>query len=293
MELVANARPALVFVWPQTAKSRSWSTFPNWNGSAIVVANDLKMSGPSGEVPLPTTLSELLQRCPRILLVGAVRKQALPEDHKMLDVIELTPIDRDELRDFAHQIASAESANIGKRVDFEDVMDRYNGYPASLVAGVNAMRDIYRQLEPGPCTTLQAARLLWEIGLRTLTTDRIWEVAELLQGAQFSVSQRTHILAKLERQGFITLRENHQAWFEIYEAYLEQVLELPREHSMLEAAVFTLWSEHADGDAFVERGNTFNDPASLKFQLNPQQALDKAVAAYQEALRFYSPERAP
>lgn len=293
MELISNTWSSLVFIWPGTLESRSWSNIPKWKGPAIIVADNVVLSQKKGEIPLSANLQEFLVQCQNTILIGTIRKSLLPEEHKMLEIVELRKIGQEKLWNFAVALAKIETKKTNENVDAENIISRYNGYPASLVAGLDAMRETYRGLTLESRSMLQASRTLWEMGIRTLTTERVWEVTDLLNGIDIVKSCQNDIINVLLNHGFISFRKNEPQSIEIYEGYLDQVIDLPNDYAKIEKDVISLWCSRGDATAFIERGNSLSNTRSFKYQTNPQDALQLGISAYEEALRFRTPERAP
>jgi len=293
MELIAALRPALVLVWPRGGETSSWQRLPTWRIQAIIIADNLGRAASGGDVPLPASLVQLLQQCPRLLLVGTIRKDMLTKDLRGLEAVELIEMDKAHLQVLANEVAKAESISRGHQVDASEILHRYNGHPAGLVVGLDAMREIYNKLEPGPRAFLQAARLLWLMGVRSLTLERLWESVELINRMGRLPGVRQELLERLTDPGLITQHENGQARVEIYESYLDQVIDSPYEQPRLEKRILALWRKRGDAQAFVEHGDVLTDEYSLSYQQDPQNALRLGISAYREALHHYTPECAP
>jgi tetratricopeptide (TPR) repeat protein len=297
MELIFSLHPSIVLVWPRGIETKSLTTFNKWRDSAIVFADNLTLSQTGGDIPLPATLLRLLQDCPHLLLVGTIRKEYLPEDHRGLEAIELSSgdvlPDQPPMQALAEELAVVETANRKILIEKEEILRRYNGHPAGLVAGLNAMRELYEELEAEPRSVLQAARLIWEMGIRELTNERVWEAASLIGGTEFASTKQQMLVKQLIREGFISLHKNGKEWVEIYESYLDEVVTMPPNQVAMEKMITELWKKREDSEAFFERGNAYTDEYSLYFQQDPQHFLLLGISAFSEALRYRTPERAP
>ena len=187
MELVSDTKIPIVIVLPRNSSTQTWSIVPEWKGSAILFADNLVLSLKGGDIPLPEHITDLLHKCPNLILVGTTRKELLPNDLRGLEVEEMNTVKQEDLFELAELIADIETKTQRKKVDAEAIMRRYNGYPASLVAGLSAMHDIYDELGIEERSVLQATRVLWEMGVYGFLTRRIWEVAELLCNSEISL----------------------------------------------------------------------------------------------------------
>ena len=297
MELIFNLNPPIVLVWPHGIEIKRLITFNKWQKSSIVFADNLTLSQTGGENPLHVTLLRLLQDCPHLLLVGTIRKERLPEDHRGLEAIELFGNDilpdQPRMQDLAQELAAVETIKRKTLIEKEEILRRYNGHPAGLVAGLNAMRELYEELEEEPRSVLQAARILWEMGIRKLTMERVWDASYLIGGTEFASTKQQMLMDLLKREGFISLHKNGKERVEIYESYLDEVVRMPPNHAALEEMIAKQWKKRGDSEAFFERGIAYTDKYSLGFQKDPQHYLLLGISAYGEALRFYTPEHAP
>jgi tetratricopeptide (TPR) repeat protein len=295
MELISGLRPSLVFIWRQGLEGKDLSNLHKWMGSGIIFADNLLLKSTGGENPLPDMLSRLLGQCPGLQLVGTIRKERLPEDRRGLEFVELGEIEQDYpyLIALAEEVALAESAKKRIRISKEEILHRFNGHPGGLVAGVDAMRDLYRELELESQAVLQAARLLWEMGIQDLLLERVWETAKLINGSEFAPVKQKIILENLKNEGFINLPKIGRERIEIYEAYLDEVIIMPPNREEMEGKTYDGWIKREDGYALVGYGYALTDPSTLRFQQDPQNFLILGIASYGEALHFYTPEGAP
>jgi tetratricopeptide (TPR) repeat protein/predicted transcriptional regulator with HTH domain len=297
MELIADVTPALVFVWPRALSISTGLNVPAWNGSAILFTDNITLSVGGGDVPLSAPMLQLLQDCSRLVLVGTIRRTLLSEDLRGLESIELSEIQPSEpaLHELAQFVESAESSVQGARTGAEKVMQRYNGHPAGLVAGVDAMRGIYKQLEADQRSFLRAAKLLRTLGIQDLSVVRIRETAELINEKQFPEAGFHDQLEELKETGLINWvgEKSRKHSIDVYEGYLDGVIDLPNEYIGLEEKILSCWREREDAEAFVNRGDWCSEQYTSSYQDNPQSALLSAISFYTEALRSYTEERAP
>jgi tetratricopeptide (TPR) repeat protein len=240
---------------------------------------------------------QLLQHCSRLVLVGTIRRTLLPEDLRGLEAIELSEIQPNEpaLHELAQFVESAESSVQGVRTAAENVMQRYNGHPAGLVAGVDAMRGIYKQLEADQRSILRAAKLLRTLGIQDLSVVRIRETAELISEKQYPEAGFHDQLEELNETGLINwIRKKSKLYsIDVYEGYLDQVIDIPEELMQQEESILACWRERGDAKAFVNRGDWSTEQNTLSYQDNPQSALLAGISFYTEALRFYTEANAP
>ncbi|WP_448605285.1 tetratricopeptide repeat protein [Thermoflexus hugenholtzii] len=310
MELLLRLRVPFVLVWPRGRKGEA-RPFPGgvklpvpW---AVMLADDLPLR-PGGEgPPLPEELTALLSACPGLTLLATARKDRIPSDVRGVRVSELQEMRWDErLEELARAVAQAEN------LPLPEVRRRFDGagHPGSLVAGLDVFRQRYGDLPnemgrvlsgEGPAARdrlgeigrwfLKGARALWDLGVRTLTLERVWTVVEKAGGGRVAVPDRTQALEALEKLAFLRVeREKRPEVVKFYEAILTEVI--PPEPAWERIAWETL-EERKDAAALVEIGNTWGEEYSPAYQRNPREALGKAIAAYGEALRFYTPEAAP
>jgi tetratricopeptide (TPR) repeat protein len=155
------------------------------------------------------------------------------------------------------------------------------------------MRGEYDQLADEERAFLQVARLLWKLGIRGLNIARIWDGYEDIFGCRPSFLQQEAILAKLLKKGFCSLVRSGQDVLGIHDSYLEQVirplLTILEPEKILQDGLF----HRQDADAFQEIGNTWSEEYSTFYQSDPRTCLRRAIAAYEQALRFRTPDAAP
>jgi len=308
MELLLRLRVPFVLVWPRGRKGEA-RPFPGgvnlpvpW---AVILADDLPLR-PGGEGPsLPGELTALLSACPGLALLATARTDRIPPDVRGVRVVELQAMGREDCQGLAQAVAEAE----GRRV--EEVWGRFAGHPGSLVAGLDVFKQCYRDLpaEMGRVLGvqeaarrdrlgemgqrfLQSARALWDLGVRTLTLERVWGVVERAGGAAVTPADRDPVLRALETLAFLRVeRKKRGEVARFYEGILTEAIP-PPEAEWERTARETL-RERKDAAAFIEIGNTWAEEYSPAYQRNPREALRRAIAAYEEALRFYTPDVAP
>ncbi|SNB72554.1 hypothetical protein SAMN02746019_00016220, partial [Thermoflexus hugenholtzii JAD2] len=308
MELAIRLNPPLVLVWPRGRKEGA-QPFPRGIKMPIprapVLADDLPLR-PRGEGPsLPEGLMDLLWACPDLALLATARTDRIPPDVREVRVVELQAMGREDCQGLAQAVAEAE----GRRV--EEVWGRFAGHPGSLVAGLDVFKQCYRDLpaEMGRVLGvqeaarrdrlgemgqrfLQSARALWDLGVRTLTLERVWGVVERAGGAAVTPADRDPVLRALETLAFLRVeRKKRGEVARFYEGILTKAIP-PPEAEWERTARETL-RERKDAAAFIEIGNTWAEEYSPAYQRNPREALRRAIAAYEEALRFYTPDVAP
>jgi tetratricopeptide (TPR) repeat protein len=139
---------------------------------------------------------------------------------------------------------------------------------------------------------LQAARALWDLGVRTLTLERIWAVVEKAGGELVAVADRSEVQRALEELAFLWVeRGKRPEVARFYEGMLTEVI--PSGGEWWERTAWETLQDREDAAAFMEIGNAWSEEYSPAYQRNPREALRKAIAAYGEALRFQTPDVAP
>ena len=308
MELALRLNPPFVLIWPRGKKegvrplpSEMKLPFPR----AIVLGDDLPLR-PGGEGPsLPEELKDLLSACPGLALIATAREDRIPPDVRGVRVVVLQEISWDErLEKLAQEVAEAEGRPVA------EVRDRFTGHPGSLAAGLDVFRQRYNELpdEMGRVLRVQAAperdrlggigrrflqsaRALWDLGVRTLSLERVWAVVEKAGNGRVVLSDRTQTLEALEKLSFLRVERGKRAEVaKFYEAILTEVI--PQEKGW-ERTAWEALEEQQDAAAFEEIGNTWSEEYSPAYQRNPRESLRRAIEAYREALRFYTPEVAP
>ncbi len=305
MELVIRLDAPFVLVWLRGRKEG----LPSFPGGvelpvrrAVVLADDLPLS-PGEEGPsMPEELTALLLACRGLALIATARADRIPPDVRGVRVIMLQGMRWDErLETLARVVAQVERQSLDK------TRGRFTGHPGSLVAGLDRFRQRYEQLpeETGrvlgvqdPARRdrlggmgrrfLQSAWALWDLGVRTLTLERIWAVVEKAGGETMVVPERDAVVGCLEQLGFLRVMKSGVARF--YEGLLTEVI--PASEMWEKMARETL-QEREDSVAFEEIGNTWSEEYSPAYQRNPREALRRAIGAHEEALRFCTPEAAP
>jgi tetratricopeptide (TPR) repeat protein len=139
---------------------------------------------------------------------------------------------------------------------------------------------------------LQAARALWDLGVRTLTLERVWAVVEKAGGELVAVADRSEVQRALEELAFLWVeRGKRPEVARFYEGMLTEVI--PSGGEWWERTAWETLQDREDAAAFMEIGNAWSEEYSPAYQRNPREALRKAIAAYGEALYFYTPDVAP
>jgi tetratricopeptide (TPR) repeat protein len=304
MELVIRLNLPFVLVWPRGKKEGT----PFFSGKvalpvrrAVVLADDLPLS-PGGEGPsIPKELRDLLSACPGLALIATAREDRIPPDVRGVAVVRLREMNwNEDLEALARVVAHAEQAK-----DPKEVRSRFTGHPGSLVAGLDRFHQRYKQLSkeigrvlgvPESARRdhlgeigrrfLQAARALWDLGVRTLTLERIWAVVEKAGGETVAVADRSDVQSALEKLSFLRVeQEKRLEVLRFYEGILTEVIRPRREWE--ETAWETL-RERRDAEAFVEIGRTWSEEYSPAYHASPSEALKKAIKAYEEAMRFWT-----
>jgi tetratricopeptide (TPR) repeat protein len=309
MELVIRLNLPFVLVWPRGRKEGP-SSFPGGVAlpvpRAVVLADDLPLR-PGGEgSSLPEELTALLSACPGLALIATARRDRIPPDARGVRVVALQGMGWDErLEQLAQEVARAEGQPLA------EVKRRFTDHPGSLVAGLDRFRQRYDQLheEMGRVLGvpesarrdrlgeigrrfLQAARALWDLGVRTLSLERIWAAVEKAGGETVAVADRSEVQRALEELAFLWVeRGKRPEVVRFYEGMLTEVI--PSGDGWWERTVWETLRDRKDAAAFVEIGNAWSEEYSSAYQRNPREALRKAIAAYGEALYFYTPDVAP
>jgi tetratricopeptide (TPR) repeat protein len=309
MELVIRLNLPFVLVWPRGREERP-SSFPSGVAlpvpRAVVLADDLPLR-PGGEgSSLPEELTALLSACPGLALIATARRDRIPPDARGVWVVALQKMGWDErLEQLAREVARAEGQPLA------EVKRRFTDHPGSLVAGLDRFRQRYDQLheEMGRVLGvpesarrdhlgkigrrfLQAARALWDLGVRTLSLERIWAVVEKAGGETVAVADRSEVQRALEELAFLWVgRGKRPEVARFYEGILTEAI--PSGDGWWEQTTWETLRDRKDAAAFVEIGNAWIKEYSPAYQRNPREALRKAIAAYEEALRFYTPKVAP
>jgi tetratricopeptide (TPR) repeat protein len=292
LELAYELNPPFVIVWPRDMIVGETPVLPEYKGFFVILADDISLGASPEKSEIPAYLDYIIQRCPQAILIATSRQSLLPEDIRTLAVKPLEVTDRDKLNPLAESIAQAESS-AGKPITAQQVMDRFNGYPGSLVAGVEAMQSEYAKLDKEAQAFLQVIPILWNLGIRQLSIKRMWDSYQDLFGSLPGSIQQESILNQLEKKGFFTLVREPIPGISVPDPYREQVF--PPILSIIDPDQ-KLWEgfiARQDGDAFLEMGNSWSEEYSEAYQSNPRGALRKAITAYEQALVHYTPERSP
>ena len=309
MELVIRLNLPFVLVWPRGREERP-SSFLSGVAlpvrRAVVLADDLPLR-PGGEgSSLPEELTALLSACPGLALIATARQDRIPPDVRGVRVVTLEEMSWDPcLEQLAQEVARAEGRSL------EEVKRRFTGHPGSLVAGLEVFQQLYDQLpeEMGRVLGvqesvrrdhlgeigrrfLQAARALWDLGVRTLTLERVWSVVEKAGGETVAVADRSEVQRALEELAFLWVERGKRLEVaRFYEGILAEAI--PSGDGWWEQTAWETLRDREDAAAFVEIGNAWIEEYSPAYQRNPREALRKAIAAYGEALCFYPPDVAP
>jgi hypothetical protein len=203
MELIADANPSLVFIWPRDLKAIELNALA-WSGSAILLADNLTLPTVSGDVPLPSSMLQLLQQSPKVIMVGTIRRNLLPEDLRGLEPVELTELEQASLHELAEYVAGAEGEKQGSNASAESILRRYNGHPAGLVAGLDAMRDIYHELDEDQRAALRGIKLLRTLGIQNLSVERVREATEVITSKQYEPIAFYDLLDELSETGLVS-----------------------------------------------------------------------------------------
>jgi hypothetical protein len=241
MELLAQLNLPFVLVWPRG--QGNGQPFPKGVKlpvpQTLILADDLPLK-PGGEGPsLPEGLVSLLHWCPGLALIATAREDRIPPDVRGVRVVTLQGMSWDKrLEELARAVARAEGRPV------EEVRGRFTDHPGSLVAGLDVFRQRYAQLpqemgrvlgvhEPARQARLgelgrwflQSARALWDLGVRTLTLERIWAVVEKAEGGPITAPDRTQTLRALEALSFLRVeREKKPEEAKFYEAVLTEAI---------------------------------------------------------------------
>jgi len=304
MELVIRLNLPFVLVWPR-GKKEGTPFFPGKVAlpvrRAVVLADDLPLS-PGGEGPsIPKELRDLLSACPGLALIATAREDRIPPDVRGVAVVRLREMNwNEDLEALARVVAHAEQAK-----DPKEVRSRFTGHPGSLVAGLDRFHQRYKQLSkeigrvlgvPESARRdhlgeigrrfLQAARALWDLGVRTLTLERIWAVVEKARGGTVAAADRSDVQSALEKLAFLRVeREKQLEVLRFYEGILTEVI---RPRKEWEETAWETLRERGDAEAFVEIGRTWSEEYSPAYHASPSEALKKAIKAYEEAMRFWT-----
>jgi tetratricopeptide (TPR) repeat protein len=309
MELMIRLNLPFVLVWPRDKKEGT-PFFPSKVAlpvrRAVVLADDLSLS-PGGEGPsIPKELMAFLSACPGLALIATAREDRIPPDVRGVAVVRLQEMNWNaDLEALARAVAQAEQAE-----DPDEVRSRFTGHPGSLAAGLKRFEQRYAELseEIGRVLGvqekarrdrlgeigrrfLQAARALWDLGVRTLTLERIWAVVEKARGGTVAAADRSDVQSALEKLSF--LRAEQEKRLEVLRFYEGILTEVIRPRKEWEETAWETLRERRDAEAFVEIGSTWSRVYSRAYQGNPRKALRRAIDAYMEALRIWTPNVAP
>jgi tetratricopeptide (TPR) repeat protein len=304
MELMICLNLPFVLVWPRDKKEGT----PFFLGKAalpvrraVVLADDLSLS-PGGEGPsIPKELMAFLSACPGLALIATAREDRIPPDVRGVAVVRLREMNWNaDLEALARAVAQAEQAE-----DPDEVRSRFTGHPGSLAAGLKRFEQRYAELseEIGRVLGvqekarrdrlgeigrrfLQAARALWDLGVRTLTLERIWAVVEKAGGVTVAAADRSDVQSALEKLSF--LRAEQEKRLEVLRFYEGILTEVIRPRKEWEETAWETLRERRDAEAFVEIGRKWSEEYSPAYQANPSEALKKAIEAYEEAMRFWT-----
>jgi tetratricopeptide (TPR) repeat protein len=107
-----------------------------------------------------------------------------------------------------------------------------------------------------------------------------------------AVVDRSEVQRALEELAFLWVEQGKRPEVaRFYEGMLTEVI--PSEGEWWERTAWETLQDREDAAAFMEIGNAWSEEYSPAYQRNPLEALRKAIAAYEEALRFWTPDIAP
>ena len=286
LELVVALKPPYVIIWHTPDAESDFAAAQKLptraGGRAAILADDLLFSFEGGHPRLPRPLEMALERMPRAVLVATAREERAPREAPRLIRCTLKPVPSQELGALVQRVVEREG------IEASQVWGRFNGHPGSLVAGLDRYRTLYEELpqrlggEPGRVAQrlLQAARLLWEEGVRTLTLKRLRRIADALGPLPEGV-EHNEVLRQLEKLGFLTLEDTRGTpRVSFYEGVLGQAIPLPLQEDPGVQPRKAL-REAGDAEAFNEIGlssypryGVLGNPADL----------ERAIVAWEEAL---------
>jgi len=266
---------------------------------ALLLVDDVALR--PGEEPWPDPLPSLRYNCPGLRILATVRSDRLPPDLRGARVVHLKemPSEDPSIQDLAQYVAQAESRSLN------EIQRRYNGHPGSIVAGLEAMRARLQSLsdefqkaniaEPSRRAELgraflQSARLLWTMGVRTLSVERIWAITKEVWEVSPTRLDQEEVVKGLANLQFFRMED---ARLLFYEGILTEVIPAPADPENAEQKAWEALQARGDAAAFMEIGSTWSEEYGPHYQRDPRGALRRAIAAYQEALRFYTPKTAP
>ncbi len=264
---------------------------------ALLLVDDVALR-PGGE-PWPDPLPSLRHYCPGLRILATVRSDRLPPNLRSARIVELKEIPLEDLRELVQQVAEAEGRSS------REIQNRYNGHPGSIVAGLEAMQARWQHLgeefqnanidEPARRAELgraflQSARLLWTMGVRILSVERIWAITKEVWEVSPTRLDQEEVVKGLANLQFFR-QEGARLLF--YEGILTEVISAPAGLQDAEQRVWEALRAEGDAAAFMEIGTTWSEEYGPHYQWDPRRALRRAIAAYQEALRFRTPETTP
>ncbi|MBN2044696.1 MAG: tetratricopeptide repeat protein, partial [Anaerolineales bacterium] len=284
LELIAAFRPPMVIVWP-AAKVDTTALFelPKLRCKMAVLADDVSIQRESGKSALPHGLSQMIRDCPGARLFATRRRVDLPQELPDINRVVLETIPEDELTGLAREVSKAEG------VSETEVLSRYNGHPGGLIAAVEAMRDRFGKLDRLAQMILWAEKTLYGLGVRGMKIDRLRCVIEGVWDEKSSDGEYASSLKMITRQGFATYQEGN---LQVYPGYRDYAVVLPDLPADLPGKTREGLKKCEDGMAFIEIGSSLADEYSAAFYQNPRGSLTAAIQAYEQALRFYTPEAA-
>ena len=268
LELIFDLNPPFVVVWPRELMVNEAPVLPEYKGFFVILADDLSLGASPQKSELPAYLDYLIQRCPQAVLIATSRQSLLPEDIRTLIIVPLETTEIEDWVPLAHRIALEESSS-GRQVPVKEVLDRFNGYPGSLVAGVQAMQAEYARLDQEAQAFLQVIPVLWDLGIRRLTIQRLWESCQDLFGRLADAIQQEFMLKQLEKKGFFTLVKEPIARISMPDSYREQVIPPLISIEKPDQRLLNGFMNRQDWDAFLEIGNSWSEEYSEAYQLNP------------------------
>ncbi|MEN3010001.1 MAG: hypothetical protein ABDI20_03310 [Candidatus Bipolaricaulaceae bacterium] len=298
IEVTVNLAPHLILIWDRNVASTPMpSDIKLPTRKVVLLVDDLTIRPEENSLPEPITSLRL--RCPNLSVLGTARSERLPQDVRKARIVRLTEVPQDKLFGLAHAVAKAEGRTL------QDILRRYNGHPGALVAGLDAMRQRFdnlaeelaalgmdrpaRRAELGRAF-LESSRLLWEMGVRTLSLERVWTVVQKVFHENPEAMEREEVPVVLAKLQFLRLAGNIVRFYE--GILLEALPDLP-ERDRLAQEIWTVLRAQEDAVAFKEIGDSWNEEYSPAYQRDPRGALRQAIAAYDEVLRVWTPEEKP
>lgn len=89
LELVAGLNPPLVIIYPPGQPLPALPALPTWPGFVVIFAAGLDLDSTTSPARLPPLLEQLVQHCPRALLVATASPESLPRDLPGFTIVRL------------------------------------------------------------------------------------------------------------------------------------------------------------------------------------------------------------